>query len=140
MEHNYSHDNGGVGLLVCSCNAGEHPFYRMRDITLRSNVSRDDGSSGQSSLYVDGGEPMTGIDIVANRVESGTSGGPLVDLTGCPHCDASQLAEIGNGHPYSSITVRDNVFVARGGKPLLQMHLGRGTDLVLRGNTLRADS
>ncbi len=140
MEHNYSHDNGGVGLLVCSCNAGEHPFYRMRDITLRSNVSRNDGSSGQSSLYVDGGEPMTGIDIVANRVKSGAGGGPLVDLTGCRYCDASQLAEIGNGRPYSSITARGNVFVARDGKPLLQMYLGRGTDLVFRGNTLRADS
>lgn len=138
MVRNESHDNGGVGFLVCSCNPDGQPYYRMRDILLRSNVSRDDGSSGQSSLYVYGGEPMIGIDIVANRFESGVGDGPLVDVTGCRGCSSSQAEGIGNARPYSSIAVRGNTFIARGGKPLLRLHLGRGTDLDFRGNTLRA--
>jgi hypothetical protein len=138
MEDNYSHDNGGIGFLVCSCNAAEHPFYRMRNVILRSNVGRNDGSSGQPSLYVDGGEPMTGVEILSNRVSSGVGDGPLVNLTGCPSCDPSQLAEAGKG-PYTSISVRRNTFVAGAGKPLLRKHLGPRARLVFRGNELRAN-
>src|SRR5262249_34443949 len=47
MVHNYSHDNGGAGFLVCSCSAAHYPYYRMSNIVVRSNVSRNDGSSGQ---------------------------------------------------------------------------------------------
>jgi hypothetical protein len=138
MEHNYSHGNGGVGFLVCSCNAGLTPFYRMHDIIIRSNVSRNDGSSGQPSLYLDGGEPMIGVDIVSNRVESGTGSGPLVEVSGCRDCDASKLASVAHGRPYTRVRVRGNVFVSRGGKPLLQVHPGRASDLVFKANSLRA--
>src|SRR5262249_15032001 len=50
MVHNYSHDNGGAGFLVCSCSAARYPYYRMRKVLIRSNVSRNDGSSGQPSF------------------------------------------------------------------------------------------
>jgi hypothetical protein len=136
MFDNYSHDNGGIGLLVCSCNASEAPFYRMHDITLRSNVSRNDGSSGQPSLYVDGGEPMTAIHILGNLVESARGDGPLVNLTGCRHCTTSQMANAGNG-PYTSISVRGNTFITGAGKPLLEKHLGPRDILDLRDNVWR---
>ena len=136
MVDNYSHDNGGVGLLVCSCNGGEPPFYRMHDITLRSNVSRDDGSSGQPSLYVDGGEPMTAIHIFGNRVESARGDGPLVNLTGCRDCTASQMANVENG-PYTSISVRGNTFIAGAGKPILEKHPGPRAIFDLRDNVWR---
>jgi hypothetical protein len=136
MEDNYSHDNGGIGLLVCSCNVGEAPFYRMHHITLRSNVSRNDGSSGQPALYILGGEPMTAISILDNRVESRRGHGPLVNLTGC-RCRPSEMAGVGSG-PYTGLSVRGNTFIARGGKPLLERHLGPRATLDFRGNVLRA--
>jgi hypothetical protein len=137
MEHNYSHGNGGVGFLVCSCNEGAEPFYRMHNVTLRSNVSLDDGSSGQPSLYVEGGEPMTGVEIVSNRVDSAVGSGPLVEVNGCRHCDASYLADVDHGRPYTSARVRRNTFVSWGAKPLLQVHPGHAADLVFQGNSLR---
>ena len=137
MFDNYSHDNGGIGLLVCSCNGGEAPFYRMHDITLRSNVSRNDGSSGQPSLYVNGGEPMTAIRILGNRVESARGDGPLVNLTGCRDCTPSQMADVGSG-PYTSVSVRGNTFVARAGKPILEKHLGPRAIFDLRDNVWRS--
>jgi len=137
MVDNYSHDNGGIGLLVCSCNAGESPFYRMHDVTLRSNVSRNDGSSGQPSLYVDGGEPMTAIRILGNRVESARGDGPLVNLTGCRDCTPSQMADVGSG-PYTSVSVRGNTFIAGAGKPILERHPGPHAIFNLRDNVWRS--
>jgi Right handed beta helix region len=136
MVDNYSHDNGGIGLLVCSCNASEGPFYRMHDITLRSNVSRNDGSSGQPSLYVEGGEPMTAIHILGNLVESARGDGPLVNLTGCRDCTPSQMMNVGNG-PYTSIGVSGNTFIAGAGKPILEKDLGPRAILDLRDNVWR---
>jgi hypothetical protein len=137
MVDNYSHDNGGIGLLVCSCNVGVPPFYRMHDITLRSNVSRNDGSSGQPSLYVDGGEPMTAIHILGNLVESARGDGPLVNLTGCHDCTPSQMANVGSG-PYTSISVRGNTFIAGAGKPILEKHPGPRALFDLRHNVWRS--
>lgn len=137
MVDNYSHDNGGIGLLVCSCNVGMPPFYRMHDITLRSNVSRNDGSSGQPSLYVDGGEPMTAIHILGNLVESARGDGPLVNLTGCHDCTPSQMANVGSG-PYTSISVRGNTFIAGAGKPILEKHPGPRALFDLRHNVWRS--
>lgn len=126
MEHNYSHDNGGIGYLVCSCGPLDDPFYRMRNIVIRHNVSRNDGSSGQPSLYVLGGEPMTGIRFVSNRVESTAGDGPLVEV------DA-------NGRRYESVTFRRNVFVAGHGKSVLEVTgPRRARDLSFHGNTWRS--
>jgi hypothetical protein len=125
MEHNYSHDNGGVGFLVCSCERWTR-FYRMHDIIIRSNVSRNDGSSGQPSLYVLGGEPMTDVEIVSNRIESGAGDGPLVEV------DADHRR-------YGRLQFEGNRFVARGDKPLLRVQgPGRAKDLAFRGNNWRA--
>jgi Right handed beta helix region len=125
MKHNYSHDNGGMGFLVCSCEA-RHRFYRIQNVVIRHNVSRNDGSSGQPSLYVLGGEPMTGVRIRSNRVKSSVGNGPLVQV-------AAQ------GHGYGSVTFRRNVFVAGRGKTLLKVpHPERASNLSFRGNAWRA--
>ena len=137
MVDNYSHDNGGIGLLLCSCNVGEAPFYRMHDIRLRSNVSRNDGGSGQPSLYVDGGEPITAVHILGNLVESARGEGPLVNLTGCRDCTPSQMANVRNG-PYTSISLRANTFIAGAGKVPLEKHPGSRDVFDLRDNAWRS--
>jgi Right handed beta helix region len=124
MTNNYSHDNGGIGFLVCSCGFGD--FYEMHDITLRDNVSRNDGSSGQPPLFVLGGEPMSDIEIAANRVESGAGSGPLVRVSA-------------GKRGYSDLTFRENTFVAVGGKRLLEVDGPQlATDLVFDRNAWRA--
>jgi hypothetical protein len=137
MFDNYSHDNGGIGLLACSCNSSEAPFYRMHDITLRRNVSRNDGSSGQPSLYIDGGEPMTAIRVHGNVVESARGDGPLINLTGCRECAPSQMGNVESG-PYTSIRVRGNTFIAWGGKPILEKHPGPRAIFDIRDNLWRS--
>jgi hypothetical protein len=139
MEDNYSHGNGGVGFLVCSCNASAFPFYRMSNDVVRSNVSQDDGSSGQASLYVDGGEEMTGIQLVSNRVSSRSGRGPLVEVTGCLHCwGPTWVDDRRHGRAYTDVLFRGNTFVSRGGKPLLVVQPGSGLKLTLLGNSWRA--
>jgi hypothetical protein len=124
IEHSRSYDNGGVGFLVCSC-AHYGRFYSMHDNTVRDNVSRNDGSSGQSSVYILGGEPMRGIDIISNRVSSSRGGGPLVEVGAY-------------GRRYQDLRFRDNSFVAGGGKPLLQLDPRHAKRLTFGGNTWRA--
>jgi hypothetical protein len=138
MAHNYSHDNGGVGYLICSCNGKYYPYYRMHNLTLRSNLSRNDGSSGQPSLQVEGGELMTGVEIASNRVESAVGKGPLVKVTGCLTCDggwrATYLTDVTQGRPYTHVWAHDNTFITRGSKPLRRVLLGRSTNLLFRDN------
>jgi Right handed beta helix region len=124
IEHSVSHDNGGVGYLVCSC-VHYARFYAMHNDTVRDNVSRDDGSSGQPSVYVLGGEPMTGIHIAHNRVSSSAGSGPLVKVGAY-------------GRRYVGVRFRDNSFVAGGGKPLLRLDPKHAKDLSIEGNTWRA--
>jgi hypothetical protein len=98
----------------------------MRNITLRHNVSRNDGSSGQPSLFVIGGEPMRDINIVSNRVESGVGAGPVVWVSG-------------NHSRYSDVRLVDNTFVARNGKQLLKVEFPElATNLVFGDNAWRA--
>jgi hypothetical protein len=123
MVHNYSHGNGGNGFLVCSCERWAR-FYRMRNNVVRSNVSRNDGTSGQPSFYVLGGEPMTGIRLVSNRLTSDVGDGPLVDVAA-------------NGRRYGTIAFRHNRFVAGGGKSLLAVHRRAGR-LTFRNDRWRA--
>jgi hypothetical protein len=138
MAHNYSHDNGGVGYLICSCNGKYYPYYRMHNVTLRSNLSRNDGSSGQPSLWVEGGELMTGVEIESNRVESGAGHGPLVEVTGCLTCEegwrASYLSDVTDGSPYTQVWAHDNTFASQGSKPLRWVFPGRSSDLRFRDN------
>jgi hypothetical protein len=138
MEDDYSHGNGGSGFLVCSCYT-RFPFYRMSNDVVRSNVSQDDGSSGQASLYVYGGEEMTGIQFVSNRVASRSGGGPLVKVTGCLYCWGPRwVADRMHGRAYTDLEFRGNTFVSRGGKPLLVVQPGSGLKLTLLGNSWRA--
>jgi hypothetical protein len=142
MAHNYSHGNGGVGFLVCSCNGDYYPYYRMHNVTVRSNVSRNDGSSGQPSLQIEGGELMRGIEVAFNRVESARGDGPVVKVTGCVTCEAgwndSYLSDVTGGGPYTEVWAHHNTFVSRGSKPLRLMYPGRAADLRFRDNRWRA--
>ena len=141
MVHNYSHDNGGAGFLVCSCSAAHYPYYRMHNNTIRSNVSRNDGSSGQPSFWVRGGELMSGVRITGNTVDSAVGKGPLVDITGCLACDkpwrAPYLANVPSGGPYLQVRLSGNSFTSRGSKRLRDTPPGPRADLVLEGNRWR---
>jgi hypothetical protein len=142
MVADYSHDNGGMGFLVCACNGHAYPYYRIHDITLRSNVSRNDGSSGQPTFWLQAGELMTGIEILNNRVESGAGDGPLVEITGCLYCDkrwrASYVADVPTGQPFTQVLLSGNTFIARGSKPLKKLQLGPRADVVFHDNRWRA--
>jgi hypothetical protein len=107
MAHNYSHDNGGIGFLVCSCEQYAR-YYRMHDVLVRDNVSRADGSSGQPSLYVLGGEPMRNVRIESNRIHSARGDGPLISV--------GTLAL-----RYRGVRISGNRFTAGGSKPLLEL-------------------
>jgi hypothetical protein len=124
MTNNYSHDNGGVGFLVCSCGSGDE--YEMRGITIRDNVSRNDGSSGQPPLFVLGGEPMSDVTIASNQVRSGVGNGPLVRVSA-------------NQARYSDLALRGNTFVAEDGRQLLEVDAPKlATDLAFERNVWRA--
>jgi hypothetical protein len=142
MVADYSHDNGGMGFLVCACNGHAYPYYRIHDITLRSNVSRNDGSSGQPTFWLQAGELMTGIEILNNRLESGAGDGPLVEITGCLYCDkrwrASYVADVPTGQPFTQVLLSGNTFIARGSKPLKKLQLGPRADVVFHDNRWRA--
>ncbi len=142
MVHNYSHDNGGTGFLVCSCSASHYPYYRMRNNAIRSNVSRNDGSSGQPSFWVRGGELMTRVEITGNHVESAVGDGPLVEITGCLACNkpwrASYLAGLPAGFPYTQARLLRNTFISRASKPLRKLVPGPNADLVFHDNRWRA--
>jgi parallel beta helix pectate lyase-like protein len=145
MVHNYSHDNGGAGFLVCSCNSSDYPYYRMHNNVIRSNISRNDGTSGQPSLIVGGGELMTGVAIASNRVESTAGHAPLVVITGCLQCDrawrAAYVANVPSGEPYTQVRLTGNTFIAAPSKPLRKIQPGPRADLVLGDNhwrTIRA--
>jgi hypothetical protein len=140
MEDNYSHGNGGVGFLICSCpGPNTYPFYYMRDDVVRANVSRDDGSSGQPSLYVYGGEVMTGILVLSNRVSSASGAGPLVKVIGCVRCYGLTLnAGYRHGRLYTDVQFRGNSFASGGGKPLLVVNPGSAIKIVFHRDTWRS--
>jgi hypothetical protein len=119
VQYNYSHDNAGIGLLICGCVG----FYSMANNIVRYNVSQNDGSSGQpSGLYLLGGEPLSGVDIFNNTVVSGAGTGPLA------------VVDPG-GSTLAHVHVRNNLFVTTAPKVLLQVTNPTMTsDLALQGN------
>jgi hypothetical protein len=143
MVRNYSHDNGGAGFLVCSCNADHDPYYRMHNDVIRSNISRNDGSSGQPSFWVYGGELMTGLEIADNRVVSAAGDGPLVEIIGCLLCDrgwrAWYVADLSSGQPYTEVRLSGNTFMAGAGKTPLEKHGGPRDIFYLHDNVWRSD-
>jgi hypothetical protein len=119
IQYNYSHDNAGIGLLVCGCVG----FYAMHNDVVRYNVSQNDGLSGQpAGLYLLGGEPLSGVDIFNNTVLSGPGGGPLVVVDS-------------GGRPFSHVHVRNNLFFTTAPRVLLMApHPAQGTDLAFQAN------
>jgi hypothetical protein len=113
----------------------------MRDNVIRSNISRNDGTSGQPGLIVGGGELMTGIEIANNRVESGVGDAPLVVITGCLLCDrgwrAPYVANVPSGEPYTQVRLTGNSFIARDSRPLRKIQPGPRADIVLHDNRWR---
>jgi Right handed beta helix region len=104
VEHNYAHDNQGIGFLICACVGYWYPQYNN---VVAHNVSVGDGSSGQTSaIYVGGGSPFHNVGVYSNRAYSQTGSGPLVSVDGA---DA----------PFANVLVHDNLLVAGGRKTLL---------------------
>jgi hypothetical protein len=112
----------------------------VRNDVLRSNISQNDGSSGQPSLFVYGGEVMTGIQVVSNHVSSARGAGPLVELIGCVSCHGLTLgaADYPHGRPYTDVRFRGNTFTSSRGKPLLMVNQGSATKLVFQGDSWRS--
>jgi hypothetical protein len=120
MEYDYSHGNAGVGFLVCPC----LPSYRMQNDVVRFDVSVGDGLSRitqPSGIFVDGGAPFSGLQIISNTAYSAAGRGPLVQIND-------------NYVPFAHIHVRDNVFVTGGAKPLLRVDQTHLTDVRFQGN------
>lgn len=104
LEHDYAHDNQGIGFLICAC-VGY--WYRQSGDVVAHNVSIDDGSSGQTSaIYIGGGSPFHNVRVFSNRAYSRRGSGPMVSIDGVEA-------------PFSNVHVHDNVFVASAHKTLL---------------------
>jgi hypothetical protein len=119
MEYDYSHDNAGIGFLVCSCDTS---YYAERNDVIRYDVSQNDGRSGQaSSVYVGGGQPVNNVEIYNNSFYSATRGEALVVLDG-------------DGSPTAGIHARNNLLVAGGHEPLLYVDTAEASGLEIQGN------
>jgi hypothetical protein len=124
VQYNYSHDNAGVGLLICACVGGGS--YRQSDNVIRDNVSVNDGSSGQpSGVYIGGGQPFDHMQVVGNRVFSRRGRGPLVAIDGA-------------GSHFAHVHLRNNLFAVGAGKALLSVDARRARDLTFKGNAWRS--
>jgi hypothetical protein len=125
LEYNYSHENDGIGFLVCGC---VNPFENRNDV-VRFNISQNDGSSGRpssrgqpSALYVFGAAPAKNIVAYHNTFFSVRGTGALVEV------DPNQ-----NG--LDGVTLRDNLLAAGGEKPLLRVREPAEVHgLVVQGN------
>jgi Right handed beta helix region len=118
MQYDYSHNNAGIGFLICACVV----WYQQHNDVIRRDVSAQDGSSGQpSGIYVGGGEPLHGVDVVANTIYSSAGKGPLIQLDGAGSIDRS-------------VRMYDNLFVAGARKALLDADTVDSVGTVIEGN------
>jgi hypothetical protein len=119
MQYDYSHDNQGIGFLVCGC----VEFYEMHNNVVRYNVSQNDGTNGQpSALYVLGGEPFAGLDVFNNSFYGGTGAGTLA------------LVEAGE-HPLPQVHLRNNLLAVSAQKPLVEVpEPEQASGLSIQGN------
>lgn len=119
LQHDYAHDNQGIGFLVCGCVES----YEMHDNVVRYNVSQNDGTNGQpSGLYVLGGEPFKNLDVFNNSFYSAAGAGTLVLLEG-------------GGEDVAQVHLRNNLLAVGAGKPLLELpDPSHAPGLAIQGN------
>jgi hypothetical protein len=119
MQYDYSHDNEGIGFLVCVCVS----FYSAHNDVVRYDVSQNDGTNGQpSGLYLLGGEPFEGLEVFNNSFYSQAGAGPLVLLEG-------------EGQLFPGVHLRNNLLAVAAGKPLLELpDPEHATGIAIQGN------
>jgi hypothetical protein len=121
LQYNYSHDNGGPGYLLAQYNGAP----AMHDVTIRYNVSKDDGRrDNQGALHVWSSGASGGI-------QRATIHNNTVLLT--PPADGSSpKAIIIASAGFSDLSIRNNVLQTTGGLQVLSTICTSG--LSLQGN------
>ncbi|HLK57327.1 MAG TPA: right-handed parallel beta-helix repeat-containing protein [Chthonomonadaceae bacterium] len=111
MQYNYSHDNGGAGFLFAQY-PGARPY---RHNVVRYNVSQNDGRTvGYGSLHFwNGGSGITDCEVFNNTVYSSAA-------TNGPQPSAVYITT-----PTTNVHLRNNVFIASGGAPLIDVVAGQ---------------
>lgn len=122
IQYCYSHGNTGGGYLL-----GQYPGARpWRNNTCRYNVSVNDGRTNASAITLFKGS----TDIVMDSVFVYNNSVIVTPSTDNPNVGAFQMTLWNSG--ITNVLVANNVFVARGGAPLVSVPIGY--QAALRGN------
>ncbi|HEX4923589.1 MAG TPA: right-handed parallel beta-helix repeat-containing protein [Bdellovibrionales bacterium] len=97
VQYNYSHDNKGAGFLVYNYAGAPH---RMDNLTLRYNISQNDGSSGMGAIQI-GGVMAGPVRVYNNTIYSDGA------VTGTATKSISVQS--------ANVSVHNNIFAVRGG-------------------------
>jgi len=92
MQYNYSHDNVGAGLLIAEYNDAK-PLYNL---TVRYNISQNDGSLNGGGLVLWSGGPLVHDCYLYNNTAFTSRGSPAVNIFS----------------PVSNVYFRNNVIVS----------------------------
>jgi hypothetical protein len=117
MQFNYTHDNDGAGLFLFA-----ETGNTTTNNVIRYNVSQNDART-QGNVYggIFVGADVSNADIYNNTVFMGPS----------PTSSPAAIRLLGLSG--TSIHIRDNIFVAAGGVPVVNSD-GTGTDVLFQGN------
>lgn len=109
MQYNYAHDNYGGGYLIAQYSGA--PV--MKNITIRYNISENDGRKGdQGSIHIWASSTSGGIQAV--NIYNNT-------VFVKPSSTATAKGFYIRGGPMSGIILRNNIFQITGGIPLIQV-------------------
>jgi hypothetical protein len=109
MQYNYSHDNYGAGYLLAQYNGAK----TMKTITIRYNISENDGRKGdQGSIHLWASGTSGGIQTV--RIYNNT-------IFTQPSTTSTPKGFYIRSGPMSGIKLWNNIFQATGGVPLVQV-------------------
>ncbi len=119
LQYNYSHGNDGAGYLLYVYKNAPHTF---RNNVVRFNISEDDGRKNTyAGIHVgNDGSGVSDLDIYNNTIYISPSAG-----------EAKPRAVMVRGT--KDVRFRNNIFVAAGGIPLLDVGEGQ-TGLLFQGN------
>lgn len=122
VQYNYSHDNDGGGYVIAQYSGAT----QMRNITIRYNISENDGRKGDQGaihLWASGSSGgISGVNIYNNTVFSKPQAGVSV-----------KTLFIRPG-PISGLRIRNNIFQTTGGVELVRMPAS-ATSYLLQGNS-----
>ncbi|MCU7550622.1 T9SS type A sorting domain-containing protein [Chitinophagaceae bacterium LB-8] len=109
MQYNYSHDNYGGGYLVAQYNGA--PL--MKNITIRYNISENDGRKGdQGSIHMWASSTSGGIQTV--KIYNNT-------IFVKPSTGATPKGFYIRSGPITDVKLRNNILQTTGGVPLIQV-------------------